>query len=252
IVSGISTEFFILIISIIFISLLGALSSYLAYKKITIKKEVFRKKIFNRYMDVLNLDCIIVSDKLSGLSIYEHILIDKKFDPMLVSGFLQAIRAFGLELSGSDVHSQTIKLEYQKSKILMSEYKNFRIINIFEQNPSKEFKFALESLSQDIDKYFGKLLKNFNGELTPYVGIKELLEKHLQISMLSPLKIVMLDEVKLNNNEKSTIKQASNNMKKKSSIYFYISDLITEQDFNPKRAEAILNLIKKKVFQPIL
>ena len=37
----------------------------------------------------------------------------------LISGFLEAIRSFGLELNSSADETQTIKLEYKKSKVLM-------------------------------------------------------------------------------------------------------------------------------------
>ena len=40
-------------------------------------------------------------------------------------------------------------------------------------------------------------------------------------------------------------------MKKKNSNHFYASYLISEKEFNPKRAELILKLIDKKVFQPV-
>ena len=252
ITTGLPFEILYLFILIIIISIIASLASYQALRRNKAKKEVFREKIFNKYMDVLNLGYIIVSDKRSGLCIYDQIITDKKFDPSLVSGFLQAISSFGIELTGSEEQSQTIKLEYQKSKILMSEFKNYRIINIFEENPSKDFKFALDLLSQDIDKYFGRLLENFDGELTHFTGIKELLERHLQISLVYPLKIVMHKEVKLNKNEKSVINQASNIMKKANLDHFYVSYLMKEREFNPKRAELILNLINKKIFQPII
>jgi hypothetical protein len=41
-------------------------------------------------------------------------------------------------------------------------------------------------------------------------------------------------------------------MKKKNSDYFYISYLMSEGVFNPKRAEKILELIDRKIFQPVM
>ena len=247
--TGIAPEIFFIIISLIIISFIGAITSYQAIKRIIIKREEFRKKIFNKYMDVLNLNYIIVSDKNSGLCIYEQMISDKSINSTLVSGFLQAISSFGIELSGSDEQSQTIKLEYKKLKIIMSEYKNYRIINIFEDNPSEEFTEALGLLSHELDKNYGKFLENFDGELTQFKGINSLIEKHLQISLIYPLKIVLSDNLKLNKSEKSIVKKASDIMKKNNADHFYISYLITEREFNPKRAEIILKLIDKKVFQ---
>ena len=250
--TGIAPEIFYFTIAILIISIIAALTSYQAVKRTKEKKRRYRNKFYNKYMDILNLDNIIVSDKNSGLSVYEQVISDKKLNPTLVSGFLQAISSFGIELTGADEQFQTIKLEYQKSKILMSEFKKYRIISIFEENPSKEFTDALDPLSQDIDKYFGKLLENFDGDLTRLRGIKELLEKHLQISLIYPLKILIRNDIKLNSTEKSIINQAQNFMKKRNLDHFFVSNLMSDREFNPKRAEIILGLINKRVFQSII
>jgi len=251
-ITGLPLEVFILFVISTIIIIVSSLVSYTTYRKKKIKKKNFRNKIFNKYMDVLNLNYVLVSDKLSGINIYEQMISGKEMNHTLLSGFLQAISSFGLELTGAEDQSQTIKLEYQKSKILMSDFKNYRLINVFEDNPSKEFMDSIEPLSQDIDKYYGKLLKNFDGETTKFAGIKELLEKHLQISLVYPLKVVITDNTKLNSEEKTLVYQAINFMKKKNSDYFYISYLMSEGNFNPKRAEKILGLIDRKIFRPIV
>ena len=111
---------------------------------------------------------------------------------------------------------------------------------------------SIEPLSQDIDKYYGKMLKNFDGEVTQFEGIKELLEKHLQISLVYPLKVFISDDIKLKSEEKTLVNQVLNFMKKENSDHFYISNLMSEGDFNPKRAEKILGLIDRRIFQPII
>jgi len=251
-ITGLPLEMFILFIIITIIIIVSSLVSYTTFRKKKIKKENFRKKIFNKYMDVVNLNYVMVTDKLSGLNMYEQMISGKNMNPTLISGFLQAISSFGIELTGSEEQSQTIKLGFQKSKIIMSEFKNYRLINIFEENPSKEFMDSIEPLSQDIDKYYGKMLKNFDGETTRFAGIKELLEKHLQISLIYPLKVVISDNTKLKSEEKTLVYQAINYMKKRNSDYFYISYLMSGGDFNPKRAEKILGLIDRRIFQPIV
>lgn len=252
ITTGLPIEVLYFFIIITTTGIIMSLVSYHIVKKIKTKKENFRKKMINKYMDVLNLEYIIVSDKKSGLSIYEQMITDKKISSALVSGFLQAIRAFGIELTGSDEQSRTIKLDYQKSKILMSDFKNYRIINIFEDNPSKEFETALEPLSQDIEKIYGERLENFDGEITQFKGIKELLEKHLCISLVYPLKINKSLGIKLQKIEKSIINQATSIMRKRNLDHFYVSHLMSQKEFDPKRAEIILNLINKKIFLPII
>ena len=202
-------------------------------------------------MDVLNLDFIMISQKASGLNIYEQVISGEKRDATLISGFLQAIRAFGIDLTGSEEQSQSIKLEYQKSRILMSEFKDFRIINIFKDSPSKDFKDSLDPLSRDIDKYYGKLIKNFLGDLSKFKGIEELLDKHLHLSLVYPLKLIMPKNIKLDSAEKMLVKKALNIMKKRNMDYFYVSYLFAEKEFNVRNAEKILKLVEKNVFQPV-
>jgi len=111
---------------------------------------------------------------------------------------------------------------------------------------------TLVPLSYEIDNNYGKSLENFDGEVSKFDGIKLLLEKHLKLSLIYPLKIVIPENMKLNKIEKSIIKKTSDIMRQHNSDHFYASYLISEKDFNPKRAESILKLIDKKVFQPII
>ncbi|MFX0070803.1 MAG: hypothetical protein ACFFAO_06910 [Candidatus Hermodarchaeota archaeon] len=252
-ITGIAPEVLYLFIAFTIIGIASALGSYQAVKKVKAKKRRYRETIFNKYMDVLNLNYVFVKEKNSGLNIYEQIIGGKKMDLNLVSGFLDAIKAFGLEFSGSEESSQTIKLEYQKSKVLMSEYKDFRIVNILEEPASKDFVESLDQLAIDIDTRYSKLIKNFDGEITQFEGIRNLLEKHLNLSLIYPLKVAYSKDTKLDRNEKILVNQALDVMKQKSSKYFYVSNLMTSQkDFNPHRAETILELINKKVFQPVI
>jgi hypothetical protein len=220
------------------------------FKRIKRKHEEHRQKIFNQYMDVINLDYFIIIHKKSGLNVYEQILASKSIDASLITGFLEAIRTFGIELTGADEQSQTIKLEYQKSKILMSEFKAFRILLIMKENPSQDFLESIKTLSYDIDNKYGERIENFEGNVTPFQGIKDLLDQHLQTSLIYPLHIVKQD-VKLNSDEKSMLNRANRVMQRKNKDYFIVTNLLSiRKGFYAKEAEIILNLIQKKVFQP--
>lgn len=242
---------------VIIVSAIAALSiaSFTTYKLVKHSKrkhEAYRQMIFNKYMDVLNLDYFIITHKKSGLNLYEQILASKSIDASLVAGFLQAIRSFGIELTGASEQSQTIKLEYQDSKILMSEFKSFRILLIMKENPSHDFLESIKNLSYDIDKRYGNIIESFNGDLTPFKGVGELLEQHLQTALIYPLKIIKLD-IKLKSDEKSMVNRARAIMKKQNKEHFTVTSLLSiRKDFDAKEAETILNLIKKKVFQPKL
>ncbi|MFW9968564.1 MAG: hypothetical protein ACFFDF_00085 [Candidatus Odinarchaeota archaeon] len=244
-----------LVFNIILITILtlgGSVTSYQIIRRHNKARIQHRQEIIDRYMDVLNLDYIIIVEKTTGLNIYEQIVAGDKADLVLITGFLEAIRNFGIELSGSEDQSQTIKLEYQRLKILISEFKNFRIINIMKENPSKMFVNSLEPLSYDIDAQFGKFLEKFNGEISKFKKIKGLLEKHLQISLIYPLKINLVQDVKLDLVEKNLVNIALETMKNRSLDHFYISHLMRNDQLNVRLAERILKLIKKGIFQPII
>ncbi|MFX0003909.1 MAG: hypothetical protein ACFE9C_00525 [Candidatus Hodarchaeota archaeon] len=240
----------VLIIGIIVFISLFSFTTYKMVKNSKRKHEAHRQKIYNKYMDVLNLEYFIIIHKNSGLNIYEQILASKTIDAALITGFLEAIRTFGIELTGADEQSQTIKLEYQKSKVLMSEFKSFRILLIMKESPSQDFLESIRELSYEIDNKYGKQIENFKGNTAAFTGIRDLLELHLQTSLIYPLQIVKQD-VKLKSDEKSMVNRAKAIMKKKNIDYFTVTNLLSiRKGFYAKEAEIILHLLKKRVFQP--
>lgn len=239
----------LIVVGIIILST-ASLTSYKLVKKRKRTHEEYRQKIYNKYMDVLNLDYFIVIEKKTGLNIYQQILATKNIDASLITGFLEAIRTFGIELTGAGEHSQTIKLEYQQSKIIMSEFKDFRILLIMKENPSQDFLDSIEALSYDIDNIHGEEIGNFKGDISSFQDIKNLLDKHLETSLIYPLQVTTQD-IKVNQGEKSLIRIAKSIMKKKKTDYFFVANLLSAKSgFQISDAETILNLIKKEIFQP--
>lgn len=252
VVTGIDPQLIFMVILYVAIASLAGLSSYKMVKRHKKNKAEHREKVFNKYMDLLNLDYIMIIDKKSGLSVYDQILAGKERDSSLISGFLEAIRTFGIDLTGSEEESQTISLQYQNMNIIMNDFKNFRVLNIMKESPSQDFLDSLRPLSHDIDTFYGKSLKDFDGNISKFRGVKDLLETHLHTSLIYPLKVIKSKEIKLDSAEKSLTNMAQRVMKKKKSDYFYVSQLMgMSKEFNVKNAEIILKLIEKKVFRPI-
>ena len=226
-----------------------SISSYKLVKRSKRIHEKQRQKIYNKYMDVLNLEYFIVIEKRTGLNIYEQILAVKDIDASLITGFLEAIRNFGIELTGANEQSQTIKLEYQKSKIIMSEFKDFRILLIMKENPSQDFLDSIKALSYDIDNKYGEDIAHFTGNIDKFINMKELLDEHLETSLIYPLEI-RPQNIKLSSEEQSMINRAKDVMKMKNTDYFFVSYLLyTKKGFQVKDAETIINLKGKKIFQ---
>ncbi len=243
----------IYIVLIVVGSIILAGASFTSYKLIKRSKRIhqeYRQKIYNKYMDVLNLDYFIIIEKRTGLNIYEKILAGKDMDASLITGFLEAIRSFGIELTGANEQSQTIKLEYQQSKIIMSEFKDFRILLIMKDNPSQDFLDSIKSLSYDIDNTYGEDIAHFTGNIDKFANIKELLDQHLETSLIYPLELKPQD-VKITSDEKVIINRAEEVMKMRKTDYFFLSYLLyAKKGFQVKDAETVLNLISKKIFQP--
>jgi len=243
----------IYIVIIVVGSIILAGASFTSYKLIKRSKRIhqeYRQKIYNKYMDVLNLDYFIIIEKRTGLNIYEKVLAGKDMDASLITGFLEAIRSFGIELTGANEQSQTIKLEYQQSKIIMSEFKDFRILLIMKENPSQDFLDSIKSLSYDIDETYGEDIAHFTGNIDKFANIKDLLDQHLETSLIYPLELKHQD-VKITSDEKVIINRAKEVMKMRKTDYFFLSYLLyAKKGFQVKDAETVLNLISKKIFQP--
>ncbi|MFX1320575.1 MAG: hypothetical protein ACFFAQ_02915 [Promethearchaeota archaeon] len=241
-----------LIIAIIIIA--AAFIGFVGYTKLRKRETKGRKRlelILEQCTDVMNLKYVIVLDKKSGIDLYAESFEKKEFDLTLIAGYLQALHNFGTEVLEGTKDSRTIKLEYRGSILLMSEFVNLRIIIIMKENPSKNFLYSIESLAYDVYKNYGKLIDQFSGNLQPFRGIKDLVEKNLNTSFVYPLQIIMPKKADLNQNEKEMIKRALDFMKQHKFNYFYAIYLLPENVCTPKDYQAILSLIKKGIFQPV-
>ncbi len=233
----------------------GSLTSLTAYQTIKRKKrrsDLKLKGISNKFKDILSLNYLMISDIKSGVNVYEQFITGRFMDPSLISGFLDAIRNFGIELTGSYRKSETLSLDYEDSIILMNESEDFRIIIVLSDKPSEEFTNSITNLAKDIKEKYGDLLRAFKGgQVTQFAGLSELIEKHLNVSFASPLKIAFHKKAKLNTIEKSIIQKANEIMNQTNLDYFYTSFLMPDQKFDPETTNVIFDLINKKIFQPI-
>ena len=226
-------------------------SSYVLIRKNKKKRVARKEEIYDKCLDILNLDYVLIIEKNSSLNVYDHVYTEKKMNTVLLSGFLEAIRTFGIELTGSKDHSQIIKLDYNNSKILMAEFKNFRLILIMKELPSVSFYDSISALSLEIEEKYGSYLETFKGDLKPFRTIEELIKKHLGTAFLYPLKVVGIDKTKISTSEKTMINSALNLMKMNKKEYCFTTQLMQDKGYNSKDIETIFSLIDKNVFQPL-
>jgi len=243
-----------LLLTIIFIAIGGvagiSVTSYLIINKIRKDRQLYRKNLKNKAMDILNLKDIIVIAKDSGLNVYEEHYSGRAIDATLVSGFLDAIRSFGVEITGTKQETQMFSLEYKKSIVIMVEYKNFRLILIMSDKPSQEFLNSVEELSFEIEEKYGEKIQKFSYDIKAFVGMHDLIQKHLNTAFVSPLRIHEPEAVELSPTESSIIKKVKKIMKLNKLDYIFTSFLFTEEEIEAEQIEAIFDLIEKDILQP--
>ena len=245
-------DWFMITSIIIIIGLTSAVSasSYVVIKKNKKKNIARQEAIYNKCIDILNLHYVLIIEKKSTLNVFDQTFTERKMNTVLLSGFLEAIRTFGIELTGSKEHSQIIKLDYHNSKILMAEFKNFRLILIMKELPSESFYDSISALSFEIEEKYGSYLETFKGDLEPFTKIEELIKKHLGTTFLYPLKVVETSKAKISTNERTLIDEALKLMKKNKTKYCYTTQLMKDKGYKSKEIETIFSLIDKKIFQP--
>ncbi len=249
-VSGLDPMLVTIVTIIIIASLVAALASYQTVKSVKKKRDLELKKLHSKFIDILSLNYLLVVDKKTGLNVYEQFFAGKSIDASLITGFLEAIRNFGIELTGTYTQSQTIKLEYQDSKILMAEFKDFRIVVVMTENPSEDFLNSITALSYDIEKNFGQMIREFKGDTTPFRAINKLVENNFNISFIAPLTIGDIEHMKLSDAEISMVNKAKSIMKQNNLNFFFTSFLLPEQTYDPKKTRTVFDLIEKKIFIP--
>ena len=132
----------------------------------------------------------------------------------------------------------------------MTEFVNVRLILNMKAEPSVDFHYAVESLAYDVYKHYGKLIDEFHGNIKDFQGIKDLVEQHLNVSFIYPLKVEVPDNVKLNSAEKEMVEKAIKFIEDYDFDHIYALYLLPENECSPKDAQTVLNLIKKGVFIP--
>jgi len=225
-------------------------SSFIAVKKLSVVRKEKLETILNKCNDILNLQYIIVIDNRSGIDIFSRSFAAKKLDTSLISGFLQAIRSFGTEVSEAAKESRTVNLEYKDSVMLMTEFVNLRLITILKEQPSRNFFYLIEDLAYDVFKTYRDSIDTFQGNIKQFRGIDDLIEKHLTTSFLSPLRIDLSKHIKLTKAEKEMVDEAMKFMRENNFNYFYSIYLLPENICTPKDYKTILDLLHKGVFTP--
>ena len=256
----------------IFIAILGSFTiavstySYIKYKQNKVIKEdhdsklssakidterSHRSLLLNLYKDHYNLKHIIVNEKDTGINLYYQCFSFEELNHILVSGFLEAIQSFGKTIFHRKDQSVYMKIEFQGSILILLEYYNFKICFVFDDEPSIEFIKTLKELSNEIESEFSELIEHHNNDLTKFKGIRKIINDYLLTPLMYPLKVTIPSTDMVNQDEEKIIKEILENMKSCKRSHFFVQDLILLEDFDEKKAECILDFIKRKIINPV-
>ena len=262
------TDEFLFLVSLISITLLigGVVSSYLIIKNKRSRNynepyiprneaadsiKLYEKIISNKFIDIFNLRSIIISEKFSSLYVFEKTFQDAEFDPLLVSGFIEAIKSFGQRVINIETNNQMLNIEYQGLNIYIVEVNCFNFILIMERKPSNEFLLIIDNLVEEIDYRYGDKIENFRGDISSFDGIIDLIERDIEVNLLYPYHFNSNLNYSFNLEEKDVLYKAYDTMKQNSHNYFYLSSILSKTNFDKKTAEIILKLIKQNIFIPL-
>lgn len=243
-----------ILISIILIGSVStgsALSGYEVIKRFKEKSKQKNQEMINQCHDALNTEFILISMRDSGVDIFSESFGENKMNPTLISGFLEAIANFGIELTDSKRSAQTIKLQYEEYTIYMAEYKNIRLIFVLRDNPSENFSTHLKELLNSIYSEYGDTFENFNGDVRKLRGIKNILNNNSKFAMIAKLKINPHHGENLSKMEENLVQKARRIIKNKKINYFYATHLLPKRSCDTKTAQTLLKLINKKIFVPL-
>jgi hypothetical protein len=213
-------------------------------------KKLYEKIISSKFLDIFNLKYIIISEKLSGLYVFEEAFQDVDFDPLLVSGFIGAIKSFGKEVINIETDNQILNIEYQTSNIYLVELNSFNFILIMGSKPSNEFLLAVDNLVEEIDYRYGDLIEGYQGDINKFNRIIDIIEKYLDVNLLYPFNFNANLNYTFTPEEKELLYKVYDTMKQTNKNYFYLSQILSETKFDLKIAEIILKFISQDIFTP--
>ncbi|MFX1280799.1 MAG: hypothetical protein ACFFA3_15595 [Promethearchaeota archaeon] len=225
-----------------------------------------------RYKDIMNIEAIVISNRLSGLHIYsKSYYLIKDHQNELLSGFIQAITLISSEIVGKErleeikIKSDKIKgvekiieLDFKHFNFFISDYKDIRIIFILKEKASDRFKSIIAEFLSNLDGKFANKFKNWTGDLEEFSTVlPSLINKHFQLFYREHFKInpilntnrISKDE-ELNKLEIRLLNVVISMTKNQEE--FYLEDALEtiHEKNRDKLIEALEALITKKILIP--
>ncbi|MFX1380549.1 MAG: hypothetical protein ACFFA4_15795 [Promethearchaeota archaeon] len=177
--------------------------------------------------DLVKISYIMIIHKEVGVSIYNKQISLEDIDSDLISGFLQAISQFRSEIKkgSTATKGKEFEMDYGDFKIVIADGDYVRVALILDGSSSEKLKDNQWAFTEDFEKRYGTFLKEFSGELTPFITTDDLIERHFNITLVYPLQLGKhYGVIKLKGLEKALIEVAEQIQKERK--FFFISSLL--------------------------
>ncbi|MFX1565834.1 MAG: hypothetical protein ACFFCH_07585 [Promethearchaeota archaeon] len=144
------------------------------------------------FYDIHKIRRILLIHKETGLCLLDPI-VDRKMRANLVSALIQAITAFGLNLTETeespDIHHDSSSLQqitYRDFHIIVHDGQYMRNALIFKQPPSSQIGTRLEEFTKRFEGQYQDTLENWVGRLNIFGEAIDLVDEYLFISLRLP------------------------------------------------------------------
>ena len=205
-------------------------------------------ELFN---DILKIKHVILIHSQSGVPLFSQ-GFGKEIDVSLTSGFLSAVGTFTEEMAGETEKRIGVFSEIGREGfwILIYEGQQSKAALLVGEKLGPALKQRITILMKEFEKQFTKELETFNGFISTFSGATDLLEKHLRIEYLYPLKVDVkrMRLTAITQQEKMIAKVYTDYMKNIDDEVFYVTELIdiiyNEGQINISKEDALKVLIK--------
>ncbi|MFX0014627.1 MAG: ATP-binding protein [Promethearchaeota archaeon] len=209
--------------------------------------------------NLLSCKHILILHKRTGICILEHGITMLKIDPQLVSGFLSAISGLFSELKSDLVKERSILRIFTEEigdrafKIITVEGAYSVTAVILDRTPKyiNDLKRRMRNFSYIFEKEYQKILEDFVGLIDDFAPVIKLLDYHLGLSLISPLKINQSYKGKIQHQELYEIISAQSDQLARTEGLFAIeivNQCLLDSDYSYRSIiEAIISYLHDKV-----
>ncbi|NHJ84766.1 MAG: hypothetical protein FK734_04845 [Asgard group archaeon] len=203
------------------------------------------------FNDILKIKHVILIHSQSGVPLFSQ-GFGKNIDVSLTSGFLSAVGTFTEEMSGETERRIGIFSEIGREGfwIIIYEGEQSKAALLVSEKIGPLLKKRIQYLMSEFEENFKEQLENFTGFVSQFTEATDLLEKHLRLEYLYPLKIDVkrMRLTAITQNEKRLAKAFTEFLKDNEDEVFYVTELIDailgNEEINLSKEDILKVLIK--------